>query len=259
MRRLLAETRCLSLPLVTNIRRVGGWVGGLSVGVGLCVGFSGTLTVRVYVVQVHSLPQIRVPGPCESNSRASAAPHPCPGDSWALCLCTGFQTNPQRSSERNTTLVSASRRFALLDSGTSKDCQRCRELQTVKFHKTEKDLSKDHFGQHFLVPPGNGNRYEKLKNKKNQQKSEQPRRVSALLKKKLFHYFVTSFSLFTSSLPLCPLCFANSASHMTIGETRQSPNNYRQKRRTVEKHFLKQDLFDLDFYAVVAKKKQVIR
>ena len=55
-----------------------GWTGE-SVGVGLCVGMSGTLTARVYVVQVHSVQQIVESAPRESNSRASAAPHPCVG------------------------------------------------------------------------------------------------------------------------------------------------------------------------------------
>ena len=66
---------------------MGVWMGE-SVGVVLCVGLSGTVTVRVYVVQVYSLHQIKRPAPHESNSRASAALHPCPGDRWALCLCT---------------------------------------------------------------------------------------------------------------------------------------------------------------------------
>ena len=56
--------------------------------VGGCVGMSGALTARVYVVQVHSVQQIVEPAPRESNSRASAALHPCPGDRWALRLST---------------------------------------------------------------------------------------------------------------------------------------------------------------------------
>ena len=67
------------------------WMDGLmgeSVGVGLCVGMSGTVTARVYEVQVHSVQQIVEPALRESNSRASAAPHHFVGDRWALCLST---------------------------------------------------------------------------------------------------------------------------------------------------------------------------
>ena len=47
------------------------------------VGLSGTLTVRVYVVQVHSLHQTVGPAPRESNSR-----HPTPVKvTGRLCAC----------------------------------------------------------------------------------------------------------------------------------------------------------------------------
>ena len=111
-----------------------GWMGE-SVGVGLCVGMSGTLTARVYVVQVHSVQQIVEPAPRESNSRASAAPHSCVGVRWVLCLSTQALRLPMGPG-------SASCRFALLDSGTR------RERQTVKFHKTAQKI---HIDQYFLV------------------------------------------------------------------------------------------------------------
>ena len=63
---------------------------------------------------------------------------------------------------------------------------------------------------------------------------------AALLTNSFLHPYPTS----------CLLCRA--ASHMTIGETRQRPQNHKQhhqNRRPVKKQlFLTQDLFDLDFH-----------
>ena len=147
-----------------------GWMGE-SVGVGLCVGMSGTLTARVYVVQVHGVQQIVEPALCESNSRASAAPHPCVGDRWALCLSTQalkLPTGPvlvHSVPDKSAALLrvqhdlgSASCRFALPDSGTR------RERQTVKFHKIDKKII---FDQIFWFSSlGNGKTHEKFENKK---------------------------------------------------------------------------------------------
>ena len=129
-----------------------------------------------------TLGRLRRPTPVHVTGGLCAWAHrpwSCPR---ALCLCTGFQTNPQRPSECNTTLGSASCRFALLDSGTR------RERQTVKFHKTAQKII---FDQYFCFSPrGSGKTSEKFEKQTRQEKNRQQEEF--LLCWKRNYWFVSS-------------------------------------------------------------------
>ena len=124
------------------------------------MGMSGALTARVYVVQVHSVQQIVRPAPRESNSRASAAPHQCPGDRWALRLSTQalklptgsvlVHRVPDKSAAPPRVQHDLGKRIVSHRTAGLGDTPRA----TVKFHKTAQKII---FDQYFCCSPrGNG-------------------------------------------------------------------------------------------------------